>query len=62
MCNVCITSIFGEAKWGRYKRGWSAFVLVDGMASFMNQLCLFKTKKRTNAFYTDPTWPLRILY
>ena len=29
------------------------------MASFMNQLCLFKTTKRTNPFYTDPIWLLR---
>ena len=33
---------------------------LDGMASFMNQLFLFKTKKRTNPFYTDPIWPLRM--
>ena len=50
---------FGEAKWGRYKRGWSVFVFLDGMASFMNQSFLFKTRKRTNPFYTDPIWPLR---
>ena len=35
----------GEAKWGRYKRGWSVFVFLDVMASFMNQHFLFKTKK-----------------